>query len=129
MSSTESSFQPSGDILDSATLLQLVDLDDGAYGLLEEMFQIFRDDTLPRIQALDEAIQAGNLEAMGDVAHAIKGASATMGAPRVRAVALALETAGRKGIGDVKPPELFAALQIEFQNAVEALQSYIEANR
>ena len=108
---------------------QLVELDDGALGLVEEMYQIFRDDTPSRIKALGEAIQAGNLTEMGDVAHAIKGASATMGAPRVRSVALALETAGRKGVGEVQPAELFPILEAEFQKALEGLESFIASRR
>lgn len=129
MSAADPSFQVAGEVLDDATLQQLLDLDDGALGLVEEMYQIFRDDTPPRIQALGEALQAGNLTEMGDVAHAIKGASATMGATRVRAVALALETAGRKGVGEVPLADLFPILQVEFEKAVKGLEAYISARK
>ena len=56
---------------------------------------------------MEAAIQAGQKEEMGDVAHAVKGAASTMGAPRVRAVALALETLGRTGKGDESAPRSF----------------------
>jgi HPt (histidine-containing phosphotransfer) domain-containing protein len=111
-------------VLDSATVQQLLDLDDGSAGLLKEMYVIFRDDTPSRILALEAAIQTDNREEMGDVAHAIKGASATIGAPRVRALALALETAGRKGLSEEEPSVLLKRLQEEFQKALTALEAF-----
>ena len=119
----------SGDVLDDAIIQQLLDLDDGNLGLLEEMFQIFKDDTPPRIQALEAALLAGNHTEMGDVAHAIKGAAATMGAQRVRAVALALETGGRKGQSEFSFEMLLERLKAEFQMAVKALQDCIASKR
>jgi HPt (histidine-containing phosphotransfer) domain-containing protein len=113
------------EVLDAATVQQLLDLDEGSIGLLQEMYDIFRDDTPPRIAALEAAIQANNREEMGDVAHAIKGASATIGAPRVRALALALETAGRKGVSEEEPSVLVAKLREEFQQTLTALNAFI----
>ncbi|HNX94365.1 MAG TPA: Hpt domain-containing protein [Holophaga sp.] len=129
MNPVESIPPASGDVLDDAIIQQLLDLDDGNLGLLEEMFQIFKDDTPPRIQALEAALLAGDHAEMGDVAHAIKGASATMGAQRVRAVALALETGGRKGLAEFSFEMLLERLKAEFQMAVKALQDCIASKR
>jgi len=116
-----------GEVLDADTLQQLIDLDDGSLGLLQEMYEIFRDDTPSRLEALEAAVRAEDREEMGDVAHAIKGAAATIGAPRVRALALALETAGRKGASEVEPARLVAGLKEEFQQALRALEGFISS--
>ena len=121
----DSSNPASDEILDLPTLQQLLDLDDGELGLIKEMLQLFLEDTPQRIDALDVAIQSGNSEELGDVAHAVKGAAATMGAPQVRALALALETAGRMGKTEVDPSVLVAKLREEFQKAVTGLEEFI----
>ena len=129
MTPMDPSPQALGDVLDADTVQQLIDLDDGSLGLLQEMYEIFRDDTPSRIEALDAAAKAGEQEEMGDVAHAIKGAAATIGAPRVRALALALEMAGRKGASDAQPELLVAGLKEEFQQALRALEAHIASKR
>jgi HPt (histidine-containing phosphotransfer) domain-containing protein len=112
-------------ILDPGTLKQLLDLDDGELGLIQEMCQLFIEDMPPRIAAMEAAIQAGQKEEMGDVAHAVKGAASTMGAPRVRAVALALETLGRTSKGDERAEVLLERLKVEYGHARDALQAFI----
>jgi len=118
-----------GDVLDADTIQQLIDLDDGGLGLLQEMYEIFRDDTPSRIEALEVAVRAGQREEMGDIAHAIKGASATIGASQVRALSLALETAGRKGDSGAEPAVLVSDLKLAFQQALKALGDYLASNQ
>ena len=114
-------------ILDLSTMKQLLDLDDGGLGLLQEMYQLFTEDMPPRLEAMEAALVAGNLMEMGDVAHAVKGAASTMGVPKVRALALALETLGRTGKGDEKPEALLPLLHAEYTQAREALRAFIES--
>lgn len=114
-------------ILDPGTMRQLLDLDDGALGLLEEMYQLFVEDMPPRIEAMEAAHQAGNPVEMGDVAHAVKGAASTMGALRVRNVALALETLGRAGKGSESADVLLPRLRVEYDSAKAALKDFIES--
>ncbi len=111
--------------LDPATLAQLLDLDDGGLGLLQEMCQLFDEDMPPRILAMEEAIKAHKPEEMGDVAHAVKGAAGTMGALKVRALALALETLGRTGKGDQSAEVLVERLKVEYARAQAALQAFV----
>ncbi len=122
---TQSDAVPFEGILDPGTLKQLLDLDDGELGLISEMCQLFLEDMPPRMTAMEAALQAGNLGEMGDVAHAVKGAASTMGAPRVRALALALETLGRTGKGDEKAEVLLERLRTEYDQAQAALKAFI----
>lgn len=118
-----------GEALDADTIQQLIDLDDGGLGLLQEMYEIFRDDTPSRIEALEAAVRADKREEMGDIAHAIKGASATIGATQVRALSLALETAGRKGSSEAEPAVLVSDLKQAFQRALKALGEYLASKQ
>jgi HPt (histidine-containing phosphotransfer) domain-containing protein len=112
-------------VLDLNTMKQLLDLDDGGLGLLQEMCQLFVEDMPPRMATMEAAIQAGQMGEMGDVAHAVKGAASTMGAPRVRALALALETLGRTGKGSESPTDLLARLRVEYAQAEAGLRAFI----
>ena len=116
---------PSSEVLDPGTMQQLLDLDDGGLGLLREMCELFRDDTPPRIALLEDAILRDDREQMGDTAHAVKGAASTMGAPKVRGFAQALEAGSRSGNFTEAPAELLAKLQTAFAEALAALEAFI----
>jgi HPt (histidine-containing phosphotransfer) domain-containing protein len=115
------------DILDPATLDQLLALDEGGIGLIQEMYELFRDDFQGRMDAIGRAIETSNQEELGEVAHAVKGAASTMGANRARASAAALEVLARKGIGDIPAPQLFVQLKANYQEALEALETFIRS--
>jgi len=117
---------PPSEVLDPETMQQLLDLDDGGLDLLREMCELFRCDTPPRIALLEEALRRDDREEMGDAAHAVKGAASTMGAPRVRAFAQALEIGSRTGNFSEPPAQLLAKLNTAFTEALQALEAFIE---
>ena len=124
-------FLPSGteDVLDASTMRQLLDLDDGKSGLIEEMYQLLLEDTPPRIANMEKALLAGRNQEMGDLAHAVKGAASTMGLLKVRTLALALETLGRTGQGSEPADALLARLKTEYDHAQEALKVFIASRK
>lgn len=114
------------DVLDATILAQLRDLDDGALGLVQEMLRLFCEDTPERLEALEAACAQNDGTALAETAHAIKGAAGTMGASRVRALAAALEAAGRSG--SPLPGSLSGQLQglkDAYREAVAALEQYL----
>lgn len=125
-------FDPSGlpaEHLDAATLEQLLALDDGELGLITEMYELFRDDTPPRLSLVESALAQDHPVELSEAAHAVKGAASTMGAPRVRALAAHLEAAGRKGGSIVCQADLLPLLRTEFEAAVQALDAFIVGKR
>jgi len=116
---------PSREVLDPDTMQQLLDLDDGGMGLLQEMYELFRDDTPPRIALLEEAIRSSNMAQIGDTAHAVKGAASTMGAPKVRGFAQSLEAGARTGSFPETPSELLVKLKAAFAEALAGLEAFI----
>ena len=116
---------PSAGVLDLSVMDQLLDLDDGELGLLKEMMGLYVDDTPGRIQAIEAALASDELSDLADVAHALKGASGTMGVPKVRAVAAELEAGGRKAAFSTDPHLLVEHLKEEYAEALAALQAFV----
>ena len=112
------------DLLDLVTLQNLVELDDGGHTLLEEMLEIFRDDTPRRIQDILAAAAKGEAEELSRAAHALKGGAGALGAKALRYPAADLEALGRDGSADAGP-DLEARLEACFQSSLEALQIYL----
>ena len=111
--------------LDMDVMEQLLGLDDGEVGLLEEMLGLYKEDTPDRIQALEHTLGTGEMNDMADVAHAIKGSAGTMGAPKVRAVAAQLEAGGRTGKWEADGPYLLAQLKKTYEESVVALETFL----
>lgn len=113
------------EVIDLGTLDQLLSLDDGELGLITEMYELFRDDTPPRLALVEDALKRDLPTELSEAAHAVKGAASTMGAPRVRALAAHLEASGRKDASIAPQASLMPLLQEEFQQAVKALEGFI----
>ena len=116
---------PSLSLLDLDVMDQLIGLDDGELGLLEEMLGLYKEDTPGRIMAIEHTLGTGEMTEMADVAHAVKGSAGTMGAPRVRAAAALLEAAGRLGKSETPLPELLARLKRAYADSVAALDTFV----
>jgi len=111
--------------LDLSVMDQLLNLDDGAVGLLKEMYGLFREDTPDRIKAIEMLLGSSDPSDLGDLAHAIKGAAGTMGAVRLRAVAAELEGGARRGDFPVAPVLLLEQLKEAYAEALKALDTFI----
>jgi len=111
-------------LLDLVTLQNLVDLDDGGHALLEEMVEIFRDDTPRRIQDILTAAEKGNAGELSRAAHALKGGAGALGARALRFLAADLEALGRDGSADTGP-DLKARLEGCFRDSLVALEAYL----
>jgi len=105
---------------------QLLSLDDGGTALLREMFTLFVEDMPPRFEGLRQACLRGDWDQVAETAHAVKGAAATLGVPRVRDVALALEQGGRRNHWPDPPETLLERLDATYREAVAHLQAFLE---
>ena len=114
---------PPSDLLDLTTLQNLVELDDGAFGLVAEMTDLFRDDTPRRLRDIHAALDAGDAEALSRSAHALKGGAGAIGARVLRSLAAELEALGRGGSA-VAPADTRERLEVAFQEALTALEAY-----
>jgi HPt (histidine-containing phosphotransfer) domain-containing protein len=115
---------PLSDLLDLTTLQNLVELDDGGFGLVAEMTAIFRDDTPRRLRDIYAALDTQDSEGLSRSAHALKGGSGAIGARVLRMLASDLEALGRSGSA-AAPEDTRQRLDAAFQEAVAALEAYV----
>lgn len=105
-------------VLDEAVLAELEDLGED---LLAEIITIFFDAAPGQILAIDRAVERGEIATVVQVAHAVKGASVSVGASRVSGIAAELELMAQAG-GLDGAPSLLARLRFSLQEASEALR-------
>jgi CheY-like chemotaxis protein/HPt (histidine-containing phosphotransfer) domain-containing protein len=97
---------------------------DGDIDLARELTTLFVDSGRSSLQSMVQAFQRGDVAALGECAHEIKGASANLSATSVCAAADRLESAARAE-DQRELPELVLDLNREFDAAVEFLQSRV----
>jgi CheY-like chemotaxis protein/HPt (histidine-containing phosphotransfer) domain-containing protein len=115
-------------LLDPTTIQNLVELDDGEFGLLKEMIEIFREDTPRRIHDIVAAADNQHAEELSHAAHALKGGAGALGAAALRHLAADLEALGRSGSAEAGA-DLRARLETCFQASLVALDAYVAAGK
>ncbi|MHA7221257.1 hybrid sensor histidine kinase/response regulator [Arthrobacter sp. RHLT1-20] len=99
-------------VLDPArlTILRALGAPDG-HGLLPQAAEAFRQDIQPSLDSLRRALDDGHGEALGEAAHKLKGAAASIGANRAAALCHQLEC--NAGTPDHDHPDLMTRLEAE----------------
>ncbi|MCB2182005.1 MAG: Hpt domain-containing protein [Desulfobulbaceae bacterium] len=87
--------------------------------LLEELLDLFHDSSSSDMDKIRDSASQGDSQGVGDAAHSIKGAAASLGIDGIRDVAASLEQAGRDG--DLKGAEPLVV------NLVRLLQEFKSA--
>lgn len=125
MTATPDAPRSRDEILELATLEELLSLDDGATGLLAEMAGLFREDGPMRLTQLKEACEAGDPHSAGEAAHALKGAAGTLGAIELRAIAGEAERLARqKDLAAILA--LIPSLEQSYPRFVGAIDAFIQ---
>jgi two-component system, sensor histidine kinase and response regulator len=94
--------------------------------LAREMAMLFIPDAVRLLEAIREAVEAGDAERLRQEAHALKGAAGNFSAARVVASSQALELMGKSG--DVsKSGAVFVALQADAARLIDELRIFGEA--
>lgn len=109
---------PEPDVLDEAVVAEIESLGED---LLAELITIFFGAAPSQVLALDRAVERGDTASVAQVAHAVKAASVSVGAPRVSRIAAELELMA-KGGGLDGAHSLLDRLRFSLQEASEALR-------
>jgi HPt (histidine-containing phosphotransfer) domain-containing protein len=91
-----SSAQPveaDADLFDRASLMERVD---GDLDFMNEILEVYLEDVQAGVRKLKGAMEARDADSLATQAHTLKGASANVGAGRLRDVAFEIETAGKE---------------------------------
>ncbi|MGO4342135.1 response regulator [Pedococcus sp. 2YAF34] len=115
------------EVLDTARLGELLDLDPGDPSMLLRFISRFGTGSAQTMATLVEARDAGRAHEMGRAAHALKGSAANLGATWLATVCKLLEDLGDEG--GLADDEALAALARARQQAVSALEEYAAALR
>ncbi len=108
--------------LDEEALAELQEVMEEEFGVL---IKTYLSDSQDRIQALRNAVQANDADAFTKTAHSFKGSCFNIGAPRLGALCLAAEAAGREGrLADAQ--QQLAVIQQEFDTIRDMLQRSIK---
>ncbi|MDQ7831520.1 MAG: ATP-binding protein [Desulfovibrionaceae bacterium] len=107
------------EILDFGWLLEKAR---GNAAFVLKLFTAFVEEKPGMIEAMRQAVAAPDLERLGFLAHSLKGASATMGAKRLSAMAKTLDTAARAG-----DRESAAAALVDVEAALEQVLEHMKA--
>jgi HPt (histidine-containing phosphotransfer) domain-containing protein len=100
--------------------LQAIAGDDDA--LAQDLLELYRDDTASRFSAMREALAKGDKQALRMQAHALKGASANIGAGRMQALSKTLEE--KALAGELEGSDLLIdQLAAEYKQVVEFISA------
>ncbi len=88
--------------------------------ILNELKDMFLQHVPPLFESIREAVTRDDAETVARDAHSLKGACSTFGAPRLAAVCLEFELAGKAGDLSV-PVENLDLLQAEYDAVFESL--------
>ena len=107
------------ELLDRDAILERVG---GDVAFLQELVDIFAEDSLRLLQSIRVAIVAGDSHGLEYAAHTLKGSIANFGAETVRETAFRLEVLGRNG--DLAPAtEICSILEREVAQFMQALNA------
>ena len=107
-------FEPLGPAVDASVLAELRAYQrEGEDDIVTRLIDLFVGQTADQLEAIRGALQQSDARTMGEVAHALKGASGTVGARRMASISEELQHKGRSGIIDGVEP-LVSELEEEF---------------
>jgi HPt (histidine-containing phosphotransfer) domain-containing protein len=86
--------------MDFSRLEEFREFDDDELTMTKEVIGLFLSDTPARVQALADAVAAGDAPALAKTAHALKGGASNIGAKAIQQHADALESAAREAMPD-----------------------------
>lgn len=93
--------------------------------LFSDLVSMFMGDTPPRLQAIAEAIEAGDADSLEKVAHALKSSCGNLGATVLSELCREIEMAGRNG--DVESARgLIDLTRTQYERVREALLAEVD---
>lgn len=108
--------------VDQAVLAEVLESTGGDREFLGELIGTYLDDVPRQLAALRQAASSGTADGVARAAHALKGASASLGAAGLAERSRLLELAARAGRLDDAGDQI-RDLETEFQRVAEALRS------
>lgn len=107
--------------IDPAVLRELESSTDPAF--VQELLRTFLDDSTSLISSIRHSLDEGNAAAVRNASHSLKSNSATVGAPKLSALAQSMEAQAKAG--DLKGMDsALSDLAAEFERVRDALRKW-----
>lgn len=107
--------------LDEEALAELQDVMEDEFDVL---IRTYINDSVDRISSIRQALDAGEADALVKTAHSFKGSCVNIGAPRLGALCLEIEDAGREQRFN-EVASLMEAIDSEFRQVREMLEGFL----
>ncbi|MBS8242134.1 Hpt domain-containing protein [Marinobacter lipolyticus] len=107
--------------LDEEALAELQDVMDEEFDVL---IHTYLSDSAERISSLRSALDEGDADALSRTAHSFKGSCLNIGAPRLGALCMEVEEAGRASRLSALEP-LLASIESEFRQVRQGLERFL----
>lgn len=108
--------------IEQAALVNLRTIGGGDDDFVAEIVQMFKEDTPPHLDELDNAAATGDATRLAKVAHGLKGSAGNFGAKHFRILTERIEDIARSG--DLDPaPAAIADLRTEYARVIVALDA------
>lgn len=119
---------PESKIIDQAVFTNLLDSMGGDVDFLTELVEAYIVSTPELFTSIRQALDSGDAPALQRAAHSLKTGSASFGALSFAAYCKELEDMGKSGrLEDAR--QKFTAIEVGYQEVVEALRILIQAAR
>ncbi|MFG0249333.1 MAG: Hpt domain-containing protein [Phycisphaeraceae bacterium JB051] len=113
------------EILDPEIVNELLEVGDAEF--LQDLFETYIEDAREKIQGITQAMESGDAENLGRLAHTFKGASGNIGAIELSKIAEKLQNMGYNAqldgveavVNDLK--ELYKLVETTMQNKMQEL--------
>ncbi len=120
---TDSDKEPA--LMDFERLAQFREFDDEELTMTREVIALFRTDAVARLDAIGDAIRAGDVQALSWASHAMVGAAGNVGAVAMQSVAMGLEAHAKNGIVPVNAMQELERLRAYWDKTRAVLDSWL----
>ncbi|MEO0480010.1 MAG: Hpt domain-containing protein [Planctomycetota bacterium] len=110
--------------IDMGVIEELLEMDDGDSGLLTDLIEMFLDDGMQRLEDIQRELAAGDLDAVMQAAHRLKGSAGNLGLTPLAHLADELQIAGRGG-DEPKSRELLESIGPAFEESGKGLRQLL----
>ncbi len=114
--------------IEQAALANLRTIGGGDEAFVAEIVQMFREDTPPHLNELDEALAKGDAVRLGKIAHGLKGSAGNFGAKQFRLLTERIEALAKAG-NLAAAPVAITELRAEFARVLTALDEALAAGK
>ncbi|MES2402074.1 MAG: response regulator [Pseudomonadota bacterium] len=112
-------------LMDFERLAQFREFDDEELTMTREVIALFRTDAAAKLDAIGDAIRAGDAQALSWASHAMVGAAGNVGAVAMQSVAMGLEAHAKTGVVPVNAAQELERLRAYWDKTRDVIDNWL----